>query len=210
MASETSPRTRRTPGGAASARPRPASPVTTAEGVHGEAGLPPLVTPGQPGGARGEPPGPGRPHAANGVADGAGAATAGPFAAEDDAEQGPEEAAEEGAEGTGPASAAISPASLVLAGPLLEVIAEVEANLAVLRALVPRSDVPDALGAVAARLRAALREAADADAYVTTDEVARLRGMSRSAVNWRINKNRLRAVWLAGRWRVHRRDVEAM
>lgn len=107
-------------------------------------------------------------------------------------------------------ASAVSPVALVSAAPLVALLAQLEADSARLRTWVPGSDVPAALAAVAGRLRAALRDGAEADVWVTTDEVARLRGLSRSAVTWRINRGRLRAEWRGGRWWVHRADVEAM
>ncbi|MGI8548630.1 MAG: helix-turn-helix domain-containing protein [Gemmatimonadaceae bacterium] len=98
---------------------------------------------------------------------------------------------------------------LICAGPLVEMLNVLNKNIDVLRRLTPRSDVPDALAAVAQELATVIRAAADLDAWVTTDEAARLSNVSPSTISWRIRRGRLAAERRGHRWMIHRSQLRA-
>lgn len=108
------------------------------------------------------------------------------------------------------ALARVTATTLLAARPLLLLVDALEREIMLLRTLTPRSDVPDALAATLGRLKASIGESATGDVWVTTDEVARITGLSQSAVTWRIRKGRIHAEWRGGRWWVHRTDVEGV
>lgn len=114
----------------------------------------------------------------------------------------------QGGSDTAAVLAHVTPTTLLTARPFLALIDALDREIMLLHSLTPRSDVPDALTTALDRLKSSVAEAATGDVWVTTDEVARITGLSRSAVTWRIRKKIIRADWRGGRWWVHRADIE--
>lgn len=89
-------------------------------------------------------------------------------------------------------------------------LAAVQADLAVLQRLAPRSDVTTALASVCQALSSAVGEArTPRGAYVDTAEYARLTGMRRSTITHRIRSGKLRADKVGGVYVISRDELEA-
>ena len=101
-----------------------------------------------------------------------------------------------------------SASGLIGREPMQALLLELHGELEMLNRLAPHSDARSTLESLVARLGVALRDASEANVWVTTDEAAELRGVHRSTVLKRIQKKTLAADWRGGRWWIHRRDVE--
>jgi hypothetical protein len=94
--------------------------------------------------------------------------------------------------------------TLLLDTPILAVRDGIRADIGALSRLAPGSDNLAALRDLEARLNAAIVEGRNADAWVDTEEAARLRKVTQSAITKACRKGQLRARKKGGLWQVHK------
>ena len=98
---------------------------------------------------------------------------------------------------------------LVIDTPILRVLEAMSADLDRLRRLEPSSGARHALEEYYERLNVALREALDAEAWVSTEEAARLRDCTTAAITALCRKGKLVCQKRGGVWEIHKDSVLA-
>jgi hypothetical protein len=91
--------------------------------------------------------------------------------------------------------------------PILAVLDAMTEDLSRLRRLEPSSGARHALEDYFVRLNSAIREAIEADAWVSTEEAARLRGCTTAAITALCRQNRISARKRGGVWEIHKDSV---
>ena len=99
--------------------------------------------------------------------------------------------------------------ALLVDTPVLAVLDSLRADIATLNRLDPRSGSLSTLRDYETRLRVAVDEGRRADAWVSTEEAARHRGVTPSAITKMCRQGKLKCRKTGGIWQVHKDSITA-
>lgn len=109
---------------------------------------------------------------------------------------------------TAPHAAKCGP-RLIADSPILTILDAMAGDLARLRELAPGSDSRATLESYYEKLVVALREAANSDVWVSTEEAAAIRNTTPQAITYLCRKKKIVARKRGGAWEVHKDSIRA-